>query len=166
MPISRLAPASVTLTNLTGTVSAIQDDPDSPDANWLLTNSGGASVCSAVFSKPSLRMTGNASQEVRVLTRVNASAGNAVTFRIDFIQNGVTIATSGTLTAPATGTAVSSVTVPSINFSDLFGSNIQVDVTQLTGNSGQTASRRYLEIGAIEWNADLANKPARVTLTL
>lgn len=36
LPTSRLAPdAILAQTNLTGAVSAIQDDPDSPDANWL-----------------------------------------------------------------------------------------------------------------------------------
>lgn len=50
MPTERLAPdAILTQTNLTGALSAIQDDPDSPDANWLTAPALGTSEAKTFY---------------------------------------------------------------------------------------------------------------------
>jgi hypothetical protein len=68
----REAPDAITLqTNLTGSVTDIDDDPDSPDANWLTAS--GKSTLRTSFPTPSITPTG--SQNFRVLLRKNATGG-------------------------------------------------------------------------------------------
>lgn len=65
--VQRLAPDAVlTQTNLTGALSDIQDDPDTPDANWM--TEAGALVLRVSFPTPSGgKLVGT--QEIRVRVR-------------------------------------------------------------------------------------------------
>lgn len=69
----RLAPDTIaTQTNLTGSVTDIDDDPDSPDANWLTAS--GSSTLRVTFPTPTYNpTTGAGQQEFRVLMRKNAT---------------------------------------------------------------------------------------------
>lgn len=65
----RLAPDAVLLqTNLTGTLSQIQDDPDSPDANWM-TGGAGVNVLRVSFPTPANSLVAGFTQEFRVRVR-------------------------------------------------------------------------------------------------
>jgi hypothetical protein len=73
MPTERQSPdALLVQTGLVGAVTAIQDDPDSPDANWLTASptNNNATVCSVSFPTPSGTLTAGAGlQEFRVWLR-------------------------------------------------------------------------------------------------
>lgn len=67
----RLSPdASLTQTNLTGALSVIQDDPDTPDANWM--TSAGAVVLRVSFPSPAANLVAGFAQEFRVRLRPGA----------------------------------------------------------------------------------------------
>jgi hypothetical protein len=68
-----LAPdAIITQTSLTGAVTTIQDDPESPDANWMAASSNTAATTLRVsFPTPTLPLKG--SQFFEVLVRRNSS---------------------------------------------------------------------------------------------
>jgi hypothetical protein len=71
----RLPPdAIITQTNLTGAVTDIDDDPDSPDANWLTAS--GASVLRTSFGTPAGTPGGLNAQNFRILRR---KSGTGVT---------------------------------------------------------------------------------------
>jgi hypothetical protein len=84
----RIAPDTIaTQTNLTGSVTDIDDDPDSPDANWLTAS--GSSTLRTTFSTPSSNpVTGAGLQEFRVLLRKNAT-GPSGTNTEDVLPNGL-----------------------------------------------------------------------------
>lgn len=69
----RLAPDTLAVqTNLTGAVTDIDDDPDSPDGLWLTAS--GSSVARVTFPTPTAApSTGAGLQEFRVLMRKNAT---------------------------------------------------------------------------------------------
>ena len=93
MATERQAPdAILELTNLTGTVSEIQDDPDSPDGNWLDAVSNNAdSVCRVSFPTPTGPPTvGSNLQEFRVLVRKYGGTGTPKA-RIELYENGALI---------------------------------------------------------------------------
>lgn len=65
---SRLAPdAALTQTNLGGTVADIDEDPDSPDANWM--TGAGAIVLRVSFPSPPADLLPGFTQEFRVRVR-------------------------------------------------------------------------------------------------
>lgn len=59
--------AILTQTNITGAVGDIDEDPDSPDANWML--GGGAIVLRVSFPTPSQTLKSGFPQEFRVRLR-------------------------------------------------------------------------------------------------
>lgn len=84
MSQQRLAPdAILELTNLTpNTVAYIQDDPDSPDGNWLtyVTNNVDT-VCRVSFPTPTGNPTVGADlQNFRVLVRKNPGTGTPTAY--------------------------------------------------------------------------------------
>lgn len=62
--------AVLTQTSLTGTVADIDEDPDSPDANWMNGVSATVSVLRVSFPTPAAALlTGDFKQEFRVRIR-------------------------------------------------------------------------------------------------
>ena len=140
-------------TNLSGALSAIQDDPDNPDANWLtyITNNVDT-VCRVSFPTP----TGNPTvgvdlQEFKIWVRKQPGTGTP-TVRIELYENGVSKATilantsvtnangqlfSGTWNANLLGTAD--------------GSLVECYVYG-TAIGGAPTKRCTVEVGAVEWN--------------
>ncbi|GAG93885.1 unnamed protein product, partial [marine sediment metagenome] len=76
--------------NLNGSVTDIQDDPDSPDTNWLTAISNNAnSACRASFPAPTGNPTVGADlQEFRALVRKMGGTGTP-TARIELYENGI-----------------------------------------------------------------------------
>lgn len=63
-----LYPDSIaTQTNIGGTVADIDEDPDSPDANWM--NGTGAVVLRVTFPTPAANLLAGFTQEFRVRVR-------------------------------------------------------------------------------------------------
>jgi hypothetical protein len=162
MAIQRVAPDTLAVqTGLTGAVTAIQDDPDSFDANWLTTTatSGTNSDLRVTFSalSPVGQLNiGAGLQEFRVLLRKNASGDRSTQVSIQLYENDVLLATlaSGVTVTSLTG-AVTSVTWNASLLTDPTGAGVECRVQQTAGGAnGSVSGRRWIEVGAVEWNAD------------
>lgn len=153
----RQAPdALLTQTNLSGAVTAIDEDPDSPDANWLTAVSNNAdSVCAVSFPTPSAApQPGAGLQEFRVQARLTAN-GTACTYNIYLresgtrLNGGLAIGT-GSLTS-TTGQVVAATWNANL-LGTSNGSAVECEF-QVIRSGGSPGSRTTGEVGAIEWNA-------------
>ena len=81
MSDQRLPPSDIILqTNLTGSLSDIQDDPDSPDSNWLTAPNNVTTVLLVNFDTPDDDLqSGTDTQEFRVLVRKTATNNDSST---------------------------------------------------------------------------------------
>lgn len=155
MTLERLAPdAILASTNLSGSVTDIDDDPDSPDGLWLTApGSNNNTNVRVSFPTPSGSLdTTTDIQTVRVLVRKtnHSQAPFATLFLYENgsqvktlqAQTGITSTTgeimSGTFSA-------SEITNPA---------NVEVYIDGVVGG-GSPGNRASLEVGAIEWNAEV-----------
>lgn len=171
---ARFAPDAVLVqTNLTGVLADIQDDPDSPDANWLTaTDTSANTELGASYGLPDRPLkTGAGLQEFRVLVR-KAGGINDPTVSVELYEAGVFIANvvaSQALTS-TTGVVLSGTWDASL-LSNPDGSGVEVRVVG-TAPGGANADRSTVEVGAVEWNATLeavlgsANLPSSGTTTV
>lgn len=148
MATQRLTPGAILeRVNLTGQLSAIQDDPDSPDNSWLTASNVGSDVFLRVsFPTPGGDLTGT--QEIRAQVR-KTSASNAPTCELFVYQGGVQLAS---ISGPTT---ISGVTVVSGTFDASLITdpvNIEARINGVAGG-GSPSKRASLEVGAIEFNA-------------
>lgn len=151
--LERIIPDEIlSITNLTGSISDIQDDPDSPDGNWIVTLSQNTNVNIRIgFASTNFRVTPNSTQEFKFHVRKNSTGGNTTTYNVRLYESGVLRATSDTFTVSATETR-SFTWNSNLLTSSAFGQNVQFELAQLGG--GTTGTRRWIEIGAVEWNAN------------
>jgi hypothetical protein len=146
----RLAPDVILSTDLSGAVGAIQDDPDSPDGNWLTTTDNNSDHYARVsFASP----TGNPQvgadmQEFRALVRKYGGTGTP-TARIELWENGVLIRAGGENNV--TGPAVIAFTWNANELSNPDGSQVECYVYG-SKTGGSPTTRASIEIGAVEWN--------------
>lgn len=153
MPQTSLFPNAALLaqTNYTGAYTDIDDDPDSPDANWLTVTSLGtdASVRIPIDTPPANPTTTSNAQQIRIWVR--EQAGNKTPdFSISVYENG----TSRALLASAvsvTGTG----TLYTYNwtytgFTNADGSGVEVFIDAPAPHPGGGG----VDIGAVEWLAD------------
>lgn len=151
MATERQSPdAILELTNLTGTVSEIQDDPDSPDGNWLDAVSNNAdSVCRVSHPTPTGNPTVGADlQEFRVLVRKYGGTGTP-TARIELYENGALIRAGSNVSV--TGPLVISFLW---NANEISTPNCSLVECRLYGTKtgGAAGVRATVEVGAAEWN--------------
>jgi len=137
-----------TLTNGTGAGTDIDDDPDSPDANWV-TGSSNAIDLLVGFTTPSgPPTTGSNAQQFRAWIR-QASNGPNPDWAMDVYENGTlrqsAIAT-GTISNGTGGELVTGNWTYS-GFSNSDGSGVEIKIRQ-------TAGSRDIDVGAVEWVAD------------
>lgn len=172
MPTERQAPDAILVqTALTGAVTAIDEDPDSPDANWLTYDSGvnNNTDCRVSFPTPTGNPTVGADlQNFRVQIRKNASGGNSTVWSLQLWENGAQVAelATGTTTALDPGEVVSGTwNASSLGTAD--GSLVECRLQQTSGGaSGSGGNRRRIEIGAVEWNVDYTEGLADRTGTI
>ena len=140
----------ITQTNLSGVVADIDEDPDSPDANWLTADSDGAdTVCRVSFPTPSQDLNPATDvQEFRAWIRRSASGGQVPSASMVLYDGGSAVRTLVTLTSGITTAGVMLVGVWSASE---VGDMADVGCLIL-GN----ATSRTVEIGAIEWNAEIS----------
>lgn len=148
----RLAPSSIiSQTELSGSVTDIDDDPDSPDGNWLLASSNNVSVQAiAEMATPTLPLKdGTGLQEVRVLVmEFDPSQTGTPTVNVTVTDpDGTVIASSGSVNVTSQ-TQVVSVT---FDAASMGASTVRVDVAG-TASGGAPSVRNTINIGAIEWN--------------
>ena len=151
MATERKSPdAILELTNLSGTVSEIQDDPDDPDGDWLDAVSDNANTIVRVsFPTPTGSPTvGTDLQEFRALVRKFGGTGTPKA-RIELYEN-------GGLVRAGTDTDITTDTVLSFKWNANEISNPDGSVVECrvygTKQGGAPAVRATVEDGAIEWN--------------
>ena len=150
--------AIVTQTNLTGTITNIQDDPDSPDGNWWTAGVNVSTIAHISFPTPTGNpTTGAGLQEFRILLRKTATNNGKTddTYTIHLYEDGVlrqsTIASGGNT---PTGGVVVSATWDAANLTSADGSGVEVYISTTPEAGGAPTSRGSIEVGAVEWNVD------------
>lgn len=139
--------------NLSGSLSDIQDDPDSPDANWLTYISNNVdTVCRVSFPTPTGNPTVGADlQEFKIWVRKQPGTG-VPQVQIDLYENGVLVATVLALmdvTNP-TGQLFSGTWNANL-LSNADGSGVECRIFGDWSN-GAPSARCTVEVGAVEWN--------------
>jgi len=154
----RVAP-SVLLdnTNLSGGVTDIDEDPDSPDANWMeAVLDSNNTVCRVGFPTPSGNLDpATDAQEFRIWVRKSATGGGTPDVAIVLYENGTAVST---LVSGVSITSESGQLVSVLWDADLLADLSGVDVECLVqGNSaGGGPNERSVDVGAVEWNAEVA----------
>lgn len=155
MAQERLAPdAILAVSQLSGTVGAIQDDPDSPDASWLTASGNNTDTEVRVsFGTPTETLTTGAGvQNFRALVRKSVGSGTGTpTARIELWDN-------GTLISASSATNVTSALGQVISFSwDATGRTAATIEAKVYGtkSGGSPTVRASVDVGAVEWNADV-----------
>jgi hypothetical protein len=144
----------VSSSNLTGaTVANLQDDPDSPDANWATAMAVNNTTLRVGFPTPSgPPQTGAGLQEFRVQLRKNATGGTAPTYDLELWETGggsrLALLVSG-VSLPSDTPVVVAATWNASLLTAADGSKVELKI--VGHKSGGTA--RTVEIGAVEWNA-------------
>lgn len=149
-------------TNLSGSVSDIQDDPDSADGNWLEYISNNVDTVTRVsFPTP----TGNPTvgvdlQEFKIWVRQQPDgAGADPTVRIELYENGSSLAIilADTAVSSTTG-ALYSGTWNANLLGTANGSLVECYIYGVA-IGGAPGNRCTIEVGAVEWNVDYTTGP-------
>jgi len=147
--------ATFVLTELTGAFTDVDDDPDSPDGNWLLATGNNVNTAvEASFPTPTGNPTVGADlQEFRVLVRqYDEGQTGTPDARIELWENGVLVR-AGSDTAVPVGGVVLSFTWNANELGTADGSLVEVNVVG-TKSGGAPGARNTVEVGAIEWNVE------------
>lgn len=144
VPVTQIA-----VTNMTGAVTDIDDDPDAPDGLWYTANTVESTALTVRMGTPGLDPSGTANQAFKVLVRRNATGGNNPTVTIEILIGSSVISTVASNASLAADTVYSQ----SINASLITNkADVQVRVTG-SRSGGATNQRRTVEVGAIRWIA-------------
>jgi hypothetical protein len=157
----------VSSANLNGTYTAVDEDPDSPDGNWMDWDGAGNITAHYSVGTPSQSPeTGAGLQEFRFWVRKNASGGNQTDYTVDLYENGVEI-TAAIATGTITNTTgeIISATWDAADLGTADGSLVEIFITH-TGGTGSPAARRGIDIGAVIWNAGLPNSAISGTIAV
>ena len=163
MAAETLAPdALLEQIELAGALADIDDDPDAPDGAWLTATTNGSTAARAGFPVPSADPSAGAGlQEFRVLVRKNAAGGNTVSWSLELWENGAQVAVLATGTTDSTTGEVASGSWDATSLAAADGSLVECRIAQTGGAGGNPSNRRYLEVGAVEWNAEVAGVTAQ-----
>ena len=154
MSTERQAPDTIALgTNYTSpVVTDIDDDPDSPDANWLVWDGNGNTACRVTFPTPSGNPSGT--QTFRVQIRNDAAGSNITDWSLELWENGVQVSVLATGSDPAGVVVEGTWDAASLGTAD--GSLVECALIQKKGGGGNASKRKGIEVGAIEWNVEYA----------
>ncbi len=139
-----------------GDWDTVNDDPDSPDGNWLIWDTSGNSSARTTLATPTGNpTTGSGLQEFRCQIREDGGTGsNDCVYSLELWENGVIVGAVTPTTGIVTTAEVISLTWDAVELSTADGSLVEIMMLQTNGGTGNPASRRGLEVGAMEWNVD------------
>lgn len=164
MATERQSPDTILImTELTGVVSDIQDDPDNPDGNWLAATGNNTNTdVRTSFPTPTGNPTvGTDLQEFRILVRqYDEGQSGTPDARIELWENGILIR-AGSDTAVPQGGIVLSFTWNANELATPDGSLVECKVVG-TKTGGSPAKRNTVEVGAVEWNVAYESVPPEV----
>jgi len=139
--------------NLSGSLFDIQDDPDSPDANWLTYIANNLdTICRVSFPTPTGNPTVGADlQQFKIWVRKRPGTG-IPDVSIDLYENGVLVANvmAATNVTSSTGQLFSATWNASL-LGTADGSLVECRIFGEWSNGGPSA-RCTVEVGAVEWN--------------
>lgn len=147
-------------TNLTGSVTDIQDDPDSPDANWLTAiTEGDDTVCHVSFPTPTGNPTvGAGLQEFKIWVRQTPGSAKDPNVRIELYEDGGQLAVIMADTKVTSETGVlHSATWNANLLANTDGSLVECYIYGTGVAAGP--NKGTLEVGAVEWNVDYTTGP-------
>ncbi len=156
MATERLAPdVLLASTNLSGVVGDISDDPDSPDANWLIASNNNTNTDVRVgYPNPTDNPTvGSGLQEFRALVRqFDTGQTGTPTVRIELWENGILIRAGSEINVGTTD-QILSFTWNANEIATVDGSLVECLIVG-TKTGGGTGKRNTVDVGAIEWNVE------------
>lgn len=169
MPTERLAPdAILSSSNLSGSVTDIDEDPDSNDANWMVASSNNVATnvrTSLPTPTPTLTV-GAGLQEFRACVRKFSSTQTGTPkARIELWENGGLIRAGSDVNVTS---AVAQVIAFTWNASEIATSNGSLVECKVVGtqSGGSGSARNSTDVGALEWNATYtASSTTFLTLT-
>lgn len=139
-------------------VADIEDDPDSPDGLWGTWDGNGSTDCRVSFPTPSgAPITGAGLQEFKAWIRKTSSGGNAAPWSLELWESGAQVSVLATGTATSLTGEMASGTWDSTSLGTADGSAVELLLLQTNGGGGGPSNRRGVEVGAVEWNADIAS---------
>lgn len=165
----RHAPDAVlTQTNLTGALADIDDDPDSPDAAWLTQTSGGTDTILRVsFATPTDTLTTGAGlQEFKIHVRSGQNSGfsgnGTENYDLFLYEAGSEVAMLAS--AIELGDALPQTDAYQWDASllaDGTGADVELRLFgRVAAGGGAPGSRAAVEVGAVEWNAEVGEAAA------
>lgn len=169
MPTERRAPDAVLDSSnyTTLNLADIDEDPDSPDGAWGTWDGNGDTICRVSFPTPSGNpTTGAGLQEFRVLIRKTASGGFDTPWSLELWENGVLVSVLATGTTTSLTGEVVSGTWNATSLGTADGSLVECYLAQTSGGAGTPASRRGVEVGAVEWNVTYDAALSQISATL
>ncbi len=132
----------------------IDDDPDSPDVNWLAWDGSGNTSCRVTFPTPSGNPSG--SQEFRVLIRNDSAGTNNTSWSLELWENGSQVSVLAAGSDPAESGVVVSGSWDASSLGTADGSLVECLLVQTGGATGNPSKRKGIEVGAVEWNVAVA----------
>lgn len=145
----------ITLTGASGSVTAIQDDPDAPDGNWL-TASGGSDVIAhvAFATPPGTVKAGTNLQHFRALVRkTDKTTPDNGSVTLSLYENG-TYKAQQTFSLGNTDTKFSFYWDAAL-LTDSTGAGVELRVTGVGVYAGPGKNRFAVDIGAVDWIYDV-----------
>lgn len=164
MALEQKAPdALLVQDNLTGAVTAIDEDPDTPGADWLAAVSNNVnSVCVVSFPTPTGNPRAGAGlQNFKWWARLTPN-GTACTYNVYLRESGVrmnggaAIAT-GSLTSTSGQLITATWDAALLGTAD--GSAVEAEL-EVVKSGGAPSARTTGEVGAVEWNVDYSTLTA------
>jgi len=144
---------AITLTNLDGTVSDIQDDPDSADGNWCdAINNNVNTICHVTFPTPTGNPTEGAGLQQFKIWVKKWNGTNDPTVAISLYENNVLVTElmSATSVTSTTG-ELFSITWNANLLGTVDGSLVECYILGVK-TGGAAAARATVSVGAVEWN--------------
>jgi GH25 family lysozyme M1 (1,4-beta-N-acetylmuramidase) len=154
----RLSPDSIlSQTNLTGSISAVTDDPDNAsDSTWLTASSDSNTSVRVSFPTPqTLLKVGAGLQQFKVRVRTTTTATSPSAYVILY-ENGVERARSGLIDVTSGASQVLTFSFDANLLSNVNGSNVECELEGIYRRSG--GNRAKVEVGGIEWNYTLVSE--------
>ena len=156
MATERQSPDTIAAqTNLSGVVGDIQDDPDSPDANWMVASGNSVNVDVRVtLPSPTGNPTVGADlQEFKAWVRqFDTGQTGDPTARIELWENGVLVRVGSDVSITGSGQMVT-FTWNANELGTADGSLVECKVVGIKSGGGPS-KRNSLDVGAIEWNVN------------
>lgn len=155
------------LTASTGAYTDVDDDPDSPDGNWVTADADDSSTqLVASFPTPTgtLDLTTNA-QTFKAWVRRSSTGGNDPTCQARLWENSINRATLANLNITSDTGVLLTWNWSATSLANSDGSGVEI-VLECSPSGGGPSTRRSGDVGAIEWIASYTEASTRRVIVL